>query len=166
MHTKTVWPRGRWIYKREADDMKCFGSNSFSRTPGACRTSPSVPIQINPWAGLLPEQGLCPLEGSPSRGFISSRRLFRGFGSRSLYLSRGYAPGGFVEQGIHFVATLPSEAGFQVSPYSNRPVGGVPCSIAARPPTVGRVRHTAKGPYGLPLAPAWVVSRPTRPPCP
>ena len=39
-------------------------------------------------------------------------------------------------------------------------MGGVPCSIAARPPTVGRVRHTAKGPYGLPLAPAWVVSRP------
>ena len=68
--------------------------------------------------------------------------------------------GGSVEQGIHFVADTPPGAGFQVSPYSNRPVGAVPCSIAARPPTVGRVRHTAKGPYGLPLAPAWVVSRP------
>lgn len=146
--------------------MKCFGSNSFSRTPGACRSSPSVPIQTNPWAGFLPEQGLCPLKGSPSRGFISSRRLFGGHCSRSLYLSRGYAPGGLSSRGFISSRQLPPEAGLQVSPYSNRPVGGVPCSIAARPPTVGRVRHTAKGPYGLPLAPAWVVSRPTRPSCP
>ena len=108
--------------------MKCFGSNSFSRTPSSAYHPRSF-IQIDPWAGLLPEQGLCPPGGSPSRGLISSRRVLRG-----------------VE--------------FQVSPYSNQPVGGVPCSIAARPPTVGRVRHTAKGPHGLPLAPAWVVSRP------
>ena len=64
--------------------------------PGlAVHQSPSVLIQTNPWAGLLPEQGLCSPEGSPG---ISSRRLFRGYDSRSLYLSRGYAPGGSVEQ--------------------------------------------------------------------
>ena len=58
------------------------------------------------------------------------------------------------------VATLLSEVGLQVSSYSNRPVGGVSCFIVARSSIVGRVRHTAKGPYGLPLAPAWVVNRP------
>ena len=93
--------------------MRSRRSATFSWTPGACRSSPSIPIQTNPWAGSLSEQGLWPLEGLPSTGFFSLRRPFRGYGSRSLYLSRGYAPGGLSSWGFTSPRRSPRRQGFR-----------------------------------------------------
>ena len=83
---------------------------------------------------------------------------------RGHYLSRGGVLGGVTSRGLtssrHTTRGFaPGQSVFKADPWA-----GSFCFIAARPPTVGRVIDTAWAYFdGLPLAPARVVSRPTRP---